>query len=222
MHGEDFETVVHALGHAIGSGLNFDAEYRTLLADGSVRWIATRGEIARDAGGEPARLIGTITDVTVRKRLEESLKQKADSLTIAQTVAGIATMDLEVTRQRWICSENFYELMGLPMAVPINDWDDRLRHVHPEDLDRIRRAPLETTPERPTYRCAYRVELGNGAERWIGEKVGRRLRNRRQAGASHGRAHGHHRAQARGGCAHLDRKAARPYHARHARWRVGI
>ncbi len=172
VHGEDFEAVVQALSHAIGSGLNFDAEYRTLSSDGSVRWIASRGEIARDANGEPARLIGTITDVTARRRLEESLKQKADSLSIAQAVAGIATMDLDIARrQRWICSDNFHELMGLSAAVPLGDWESRLRHVHPNDLERIRRAPLETTPGRPTYRCAYRLELGDGRERWMGEKA---------------------------------------------------
>ncbi len=171
VHGEDFETVVHAFSHAIGTGLNFDAEYRTLSTDGSVRWIATRGEIARDAHGEPARLIGTITDVTARKHLEESLKEKAESLSIAQTVAGIATMDLDLSRQRWLCSENFYELMGLPAGASLGEWDARLRNVHPDDLERIRRAPLDTSPERPTYRCAYRLELAHGRERWIGEKA---------------------------------------------------
>ncbi len=171
VHGEDFETVVQAFSHAIGSGLNFDAEYRTLTADRTMRWIATRGEIARDANGDPARLIGTITDVTARKRLEESLKEKAESLSIAQTVAGIATMDLDLSRQRWVCSENFYELMGLPAAAALAEWDERLRNVHPDDLERIRRAPLDTSPERPTYRCAYRIELAHGLERWIGEKA---------------------------------------------------
>jgi two-component system sensor histidine kinase/response regulator len=171
VHGEDFESVVHALGHAIESGLNFDAEYRGRTLDGSVRWLASRGEIARGADGERARLIGTITDVTVRKRLEETLKQKAESLSIAQTVAGIATMDLDLSRQRWICSDNFYELTGLPPTATLVDWDARLRNVHPEDLERVRRAPRETTREHPTYRCAYRLQLGDGGERWMGEKA---------------------------------------------------
>ncbi len=171
VHGEDFEGVVHALSHAIESGLNFDAEYRSRTLDGSVRWLASRGEIARAADGEPARLIGTITDVTVRKQLEESLKQKADSLSIAQTVAGIATMDLDVARQRWICSDNFYELLGLPATMTLGDWDARLRNIHPDDLERVRRAPLETSREHPTYRCAYRLQLADGRERWMGEKA---------------------------------------------------
>ena len=171
VHGEDFEGVVHALSHAIESGLNFDAEYRSRTADGSVRWLRSRGEIARGADGEPPRLIGTVTDVTMRKHLEESLKQKADSLSIAQTVAGIATMDLDLARQRWICSDNFYELMGLPAAMKLGDWDARLRNIHPDDLERVRRAPLETTREHPTYRCAYRLQFGDGRERWMGEKA---------------------------------------------------
>jgi len=171
VHGEDFETVVHELSHAITSGLNFDAEYRIPMLDGSVRWVASRGEIARGADGEPARLIGTITDVTVRKQLEESLKQKADSLSVAQTVAGIATVDLDIPRQRWIFSDNLYELLGLPAGIPLGDWNGRLRNIHPNDLERIRRAPLETSPENPSFRCAYRLELGDGRERWIGEKA---------------------------------------------------
>jgi two-component system, sensor histidine kinase and response regulator len=171
VHGEDFERVVHALSHAISSGLNFDAEYRSRTLDGSVRWLASRGEIARGADGEPARLIGTITDVTVRKRLEESLQQKAESLSIAQTVAGIATMDLDLARQRWICSDNFYELVGLPAGLTLGDWDTRLKNIHPDDLERVHRAPLETTRERPTYRCAYRLKLADGRERWMGEKA---------------------------------------------------
>ena len=171
VHGEDFEAVVLALSHALASGLNFDAEYRSRTLDGSVRWLASRGEIARGTDGRPARLIGTVTDITVRKRLEESLKQKAESLSIAQTVAGIATMDLDLARHRWICSDNFYELMGLPATTTLSDWDARLANIHPDDLERVRRAPLDTTQEHPTYRCAYRLQLGDGRERWMGEKA---------------------------------------------------
>ncbi len=185
VHGEDFEAVVHALSHAIASGLNFDAEYRSRTLDGSVRWLASRGEIARGADGEPARLIGTITDVTVRKRLEESLKQKAESLSIAQTVAGIATMDLDLARQRWICSDNFYELMGLPAATPLGDWDARLRNIHPEDLERVRRAPLETTPRAPHLPLRLSPPARRRPGTLDGREGRRHVQPRRQTRAHH-------------------------------------
>jgi two-component system sensor histidine kinase/response regulator len=170
IHPGDFEPVVRSLGEAIATGLNFDAEYRTLMADGAVRWLAARGEIARDAEGVPARVIGTVTDVTGRKNLEESLRRKTESLTIAQTAAGVATMDLNFQRRSWICSDNFHELLGISTATQLNDLNGRLLRVHPEDVERIRRAPFETTREAPSYRCEYRLQLPD-AERWIAEKA---------------------------------------------------
>jgi two-component system, sensor histidine kinase and response regulator len=171
VHPEDYEPLVHALGEAIGTGLNFHAEYRSLRENGSVRWIQTRGEIARGADGEPARLIGTVTDVTGRKQLEESLRRKTESLTIAQTVAGVATMDLHFKRRSWICSDNFHELLGLSPTLQLNDLNGRLMCVHPDDVERVRRAPFETTPEQPAYRCEYRLRLPDGTERWVAEKA---------------------------------------------------
>ena len=55
--------------------------------------------------------------------------------------------------------------------MTLDDWDARLRNIHPDDLERVRRAPLETSREHPTYRCAYRLQLGDGQERWMGEKA---------------------------------------------------
>jgi two-component system, sensor histidine kinase and response regulator len=171
VHPEDYEPLVHALGEAIETGLNFHAEYRSLRENGAVRWIQTRGEIARGTDGEPARLIGTVTDVTGLKQLEESLRRKTESLTIAQTVAGVATMDLHFKRRSWICSDNFHELLGLPPSLQLNDLNGRLMCVHPDDVEPVRRAPFETTPERPAYRCEYRLRLPDGAERWVAEKA---------------------------------------------------
>ena len=76
IHPEDFEPAIHALSSALEGGEAFEAQYRTLLQDGSVRWLATRGEISKDAAGAPVRLIGTITDITERKQLEDSLRHE--------------------------------------------------------------------------------------------------------------------------------------------------
>jgi PAS domain S-box-containing protein len=43
--------------------------------DGSVRWIEITGMLERNAAGEPARVLGTIADVTDRKRAEEELRE---------------------------------------------------------------------------------------------------------------------------------------------------
>jgi PAS domain S-box-containing protein len=171
IHPEDFESVIHALSNALEGGEAFEAEYRTLLPDGSVRWLATRGEISNDAAGVPVRLIGTIADITERKHLEASLRQKTESLNIAQTAAGVATLDLNFRRRSWISSDNLHEMLAIPATTQLNDLNGRLASVHPEDLERVRRAPFETDREHPSYACEYRVRLPDGGERWIAEKA---------------------------------------------------
>ena len=59
IHPEDLETVVLALGAAIDSGTKYQAEYRTLLLNGEVRWLAGRAQVLKDAEGRPDRAVGT-------------------------------------------------------------------------------------------------------------------------------------------------------------------
>ncbi len=171
IHPEDFESVIHALSNAIEGGSTFEAQYRTLLQDGSVRWLAARGEISNDAAGVPVRLIGTVADITERKHLEASLRQKTESLNIAQSAAGVATMDLNFHRRSWISSDNLHEMLAISPTTQLNDLNGRLASVHPADLERVRRAPFETDPAHPTYTSEYRVCLPDGGERWIAEKA---------------------------------------------------
>lgn len=56
-------------------------QYRAHTKQGDVRWMESRGTIAkRDASGKPARITGTIADITERKRAEESLRENLDEL----------------------------------------------------------------------------------------------------------------------------------------------
>jgi len=171
IHPEDLEAVVLALGAALDLGTKYECEYRTLLLSGEVRWLASRGEVLKGSDGQPARAIGTITDVTQRKELEEKLVYATESLNIAQMAAGLATFDFNFRRNSRLCSDNFHMLLGIPPSTKLDDLSLLLSRVHPDDVARSRSAPLETTPDEPSYRCEYRVMLDGGGERWIAEKA---------------------------------------------------
>src|SRR3984957_18529129 len=68
IHPEDLEAVVVELGAAIDTAAKYQTEYRTLLLNGEVRWLACRGQVLIDADGLPTRAIGTVTDITERKQ----------------------------------------------------------------------------------------------------------------------------------------------------------
>jgi two-component system, sensor histidine kinase and response regulator len=171
IHPEDLESVVHALSDAVASGSGYETEYRTLTATGEVRWLAGRGQVLLGGEGHDSRAIGTITDITERKELEDKLHYATESLNIAQTAAGVATFDFDLRRNSRICSDNFRELLGIPPGTSLDDLNRALARVHPDDFARVRSAPVETTPADPHYRCEYRILLEGGGERWIGEKA---------------------------------------------------
>jgi PAS domain S-box-containing protein len=170
IHPDDLEGFIECFTQALSEQGNYQAEYRSLQLDGGLRWLSGRGRVMLEPGGR-ARLIGTITDVTERRCLEEKLRATSNSLEIAQKAAGVATFDLDFANNRFVATDNYHELMNVPSSTELRDLPAWLAAVHPDDLGKIQRAASETTPNDRTYRCEYRVLLTGGAVRWVGERA---------------------------------------------------
>src|SRR2546426_6826701 len=60
----------------INDAAEYEIEYRVQPGDGAgPRWVAARATTLRDQSGRPVRMIGTIMDITERKRIEEELRR---------------------------------------------------------------------------------------------------------------------------------------------------
>ncbi|HEX5923580.1 MAG TPA: EAL domain-containing protein [Baekduia sp.] len=69
--------------HLAGESMHFENEHRIRHADGSWRWVLTRGLTTRDTDGRPRRITGSLSDITDRRVAQERLIHDAlhDSLT---------------------------------------------------------------------------------------------------------------------------------------------
>jgi signal transduction histidine kinase/CheY-like chemotaxis protein len=67
-----------------------DYEFRIILPDGRVRWLADLGRVATDPGGEPQYLTGICMDVTERKAVEDHLRDTQRLQAVGQLAGGIA------------------------------------------------------------------------------------------------------------------------------------
>ncbi|HYG61516.1 MAG TPA: PAS domain S-box protein [Thermoanaerobaculia bacterium] len=108
VHPDDRERVERTVRAASESRGRYDCEFRILRHGGGVLWVANRGRATYGAAGRPLRMVGTITDVTQRKRAEEEL-QRARSLlqaVIDGSTALVFAKDLEgryfLTNQGWL------------------------------------------------------------------------------------------------------------------------
>ena len=80
LHPDDKEKCYEDLEkHLRGEVDSYQNEHRVLHKNGHYIWILDRGKvIKRNAEGKPLRVIGTHTDITGRKMIEEKLKQAID------------------------------------------------------------------------------------------------------------------------------------------------
>lgn len=75
LHPEDLAIVERARRACIDGDIPYDAEFRVVRADGTVRWLRQSGDVERDSNGTPIRTMGIVRDVSIRWENEEALRR---------------------------------------------------------------------------------------------------------------------------------------------------
>jgi len=75
IHPEDRERARATASEGLRQGGPFEKEYRIVRPDGSIRILHSWIRLEHDAAGKPIRMLGTVQDVTERKRAEHALKE---------------------------------------------------------------------------------------------------------------------------------------------------
>ena len=71
LHPDDRETVAARMATAKSLGHGLDMEFRILCRDGTVRWVANKGELYLDRSGVPSWAAGTLFDISRNSRSPE-------------------------------------------------------------------------------------------------------------------------------------------------------
>jgi two-component system sensor kinase FixL len=80
MHPEDRELVLKAVKNSLRTGEEYRCEYRAMLPDGQLRWIAGRGHVEFNREGRPVRMRGASLDITERKQAEEEAARQRNEM----------------------------------------------------------------------------------------------------------------------------------------------
>ena len=131
VHPDDREFVNQSVRRAVAEGGRLDYEFRIILPDGRIRWIADHGRVITAGLDGTVAMSGVCIDVTDRKATEEQLRHAHRMESVGRLAGGVAH---EANNQ---------------MSVVLSAADFVLRrHDIPEavrmDMDYIRRAAERT------------------------------------------------------------------------------
>ncbi|QPJ62546.1 MAG: SpoIIE family protein phosphatase [Candidatus Nitronauta litoralis] len=75
VHPSDWEEVDHIIEECVATGKPLEMEHRIVWPDGTIRYVLGKGEAILDETGTPIKLVGTIQDITERKKIQEEVQQ---------------------------------------------------------------------------------------------------------------------------------------------------
>src|SRR5262245_16569159 len=175
-HVEDFRRSVHpddrvlvwkAVKDASESHSPYAAEFRILWSDGTVRWVAAKGQFYYSPDGEPERMLGTAVDITERRIAEESLRRKEMELNEAQRLAGVGGWQWDPDTDTIVWSEELYRIAGRDPSLPAVTFKEHSQLYTSESWDRLRAAVETALHTGAPYELVLEMVRADGTNRWV-------------------------------------------------------
>jgi PAS domain S-box-containing protein len=123
VHPEDSERVLCELrAHLENRSTRFESEHRLQHRDGGWRWAHARAAAVRDGFGEPARMVGLVTDISPRKQVEEALLAIAEGLSALSGEECLRTLvhsfaEVLRVREAFVCECSNYPTTRVRMLA---------------------------------------------------------------------------------------------------------
>ena len=165
LHPTDREPVRQLLARALLDTVGYETEYRIVLPDGRIRWIAARGRTEFDAERKPLLLRGISLDITQRKLAEEALQESEVRF---RTMANTAPVMIWMSNTDRLCTffnKSWLDFTGRPLEEELgNGWT---AGVHSEDFDHCLQTYVGSFDARRQFSMDYRLRRSDGEYRWI-------------------------------------------------------
>ncbi|HAR42074.1 MAG TPA: hypothetical protein DCS07_05500 [Bdellovibrionales bacterium] len=165
VHPEDIDKVEHELQLSVGSGTSFNIDLRMKHKTGEWKWVSTRGKVfERSADGHALRLVGTLSDITERKRVEAILvDSEKEFRLLAEAMPQIV----------WITRPDGWNIYFSPQWVDYTGQtlEESYGHgwhkpFHPDDQKRAWDAWQNATKNLDAYSLECRLRRADGVYKW--------------------------------------------------------
>lgn len=170
IHPEDkMSTLTNVQDCLDGKIPTFVCEYRILCKDGSYKWMLDRGVIvSRNKDGKPLRMLGTSSDISKRKQMEEALRESEFRWKFAIEGSGDGVWDVNVQTEEAKYSKRWKEMLGYSEEDIMEHRHEWINRIHPQDKAKVLaagQAYLEGLSD--SYVVEYRLQCKDGSYKWM-------------------------------------------------------
>jgi len=155
---EDQAKVREAVDTAGRENSEYELEYRIIHPGGEIRDIHVIGHPVLGSSGDAVEFVGTVIDITQRKRAEESLRRSEGYLAEAQRLSHTGSWAwIPATGEITYLSEECYRVLGFdPHRGETRD-EMFFQAIHPDDLARVREAIDAAEREKSDFELDHRI-----------------------------------------------------------------
>ncbi len=111
--------------------------------------------------------IGFVRDISVRKKVDEALKNKTTQLVEAQHLAHIGSWEWDVPANKIDWSDELYRIYGLTPQQFEANYENFLKYIHPDDREFVNGIVQQAFKDQQPFQFSHRVVCPNGTERVV-------------------------------------------------------
>jgi PAS domain S-box-containing protein len=124
VHPEDRAARDEAMQKAIDSCGSYEIEFRVLLPDETVRWMAGRVRCISDGPGKPIRMLGVSADITQRKVAENEARDRREQVDLLGRVSLLGEMTASLAHE-----------LNQPLSAIVNNATAGLQYLQKRNLN---------------------------------------------------------------------------------------
>ena len=166
IHPDDQPGFRELIETAIREKAEWEADYRIVHPDGPVRDIHVVGHPVLSTSGDLVEFVGTVIDVTERKRAEEERRRSEMELRQMLDLAPQLVAVFGANRERLYANRILLDYLGLTLE----EWRqsfDRDEFVHPDDWERANGLFDRALSSGAGFESELRLRKGDGSYRWF-------------------------------------------------------
>jgi PAS domain S-box-containing protein len=171
MDRERIGKAIQASHDPAGDG-TFKVDHRIVRGDREIRWVTTQAQtffIGEGNGRNHLRTVGSVLDITERKRIEEALRSKEEQLVRSQQIAHLGSWELDLGTNQLIWSDEVFRIFELDPHKCAVSYEAFMNAVHPDDREYVNNAYTTSVKEHSGYSLIHRLLISDGRIKYVHE-----------------------------------------------------